>query len=137
MSRATTLDDICHVIGYTAACALATWYGGKRLYVPGAAVVAGRVHPLARVIGEPALRALVREWPGEHLAVPHARTADRMARDRRLCELAAEGASVAAMAIALGLSTRRVGQLLAELQARGWLAHAGGALHVAVGPGAR
>lgn len=123
MPQATVLDDICTSVGYTATCVLSAWFGGRKLYVPGAA---RPDHPLVDLIGLPALRALVRDWSGQELKVPTHRTAARFERDRRACELFAEGWTAERVAIDLGIGVRRAEQLRRELEASGWLAYATG-----------
>lgn len=124
-TTSTVADDVCAEIGYTATCALLAWHGGRTLYVPQHLDRAGRPHPLARVIGEPALRALVRAWGGETLRLPEPTLQARMVRDRLIAERFAEGVTPARVAAELGLTERRAQQLRAELAERGWLAYAG------------
>lgn len=125
MHPATILDDLASVIGYTATCALSAWYGGKTLYVP---AKAGPDHPMSRLIGESALRALVREFGSEILKIPGDHVAIRMRRDRIACERFAEGWIPSRVADDLGIGLRRAQQLRIELEACGWLAYAVGRL---------
>ena len=123
MPQATLLDDICASVGYTATCVISAWFGGRKLHVP---VQAHPDHPLAVLIGHAALRALVRDWAGDDLKIPTHRTAARLHRDRRACELFAEGWTPARVADDLGIGVRRAEQLRRELDANGWLAFATG-----------
>lgn len=127
----TLLDDLAPVVGYTATCALAAWYEGKNLYVPSAYAPD---HQLARLIGEPALRALVGAFASETLAIPPASDPARYRRDRLLCECVADGLPLRRIAEIFDLSVRRVEQLREDLEARGWIAYADGRVVRAVGP---
>ena len=123
MPQATLLDDVCTSVGYTATCVLSAWFGGRKLYVPG---TARADHPLCGLLGRSALAALVRDWGGQELKIPSQRTATRMLRDRRACELFAEGWTAARVADDLGIGVRRAEQLRRELESNGWLAFATG-----------
>lgn len=123
MNHATVLDDVASVIGFTAACALAAWYGGKNVYVPGRL---DAPHPLANVIGEAPLRALVREFGGETLSLPRDPPFARYRRDRSIAERYAEGCAPAQVADEFDLTLRRAQQLRLELVERGWVAYAAG-----------
>lgn len=123
MPHATILDDVAATVGYTAACVLCAWYGGRKLYVPGEA---RPDHPLVSLIGASALRALVQEFGGADLKIPSHRTVVRMYRDRQACELFAEGWTPERVANDLGIGVRRAEQLRRELEANGWLAYATG-----------
>lgn len=127
----TLLDDLAPVIGYTATCALAAWYEGKNLYVPGTYTPD---HSLTRLIGEPALRALVDAFASETLAIPPATDPARYRRDRMLCECVADGLPLRRIAEIFDLSVRRVEQLREDLEARGWIAYADGRAARVVGP---
>ena len=134
MHHASLLDDLSSVIGFTATNVIAAWYGGRTLYVP---AKAGPDHPMCRLIGESALRALVREFGAEILRIPGDHVALRMRRDRIACERFAEGWTPARVADELGIGLRRAQQLRVELDACGWLAYAVGRLPapVASAPG--
>lgn len=123
MLQATLLDDISATVGFTAACVLSAWFGGKKLYVPATATAD---HPLVSLIGTSALRALVAEFGGGDLKIPAHRTSVRFYRDRRACELFAEGWTPARVADELDIGVRRAEQLRRELAANGWLAFATG-----------
>lgn len=119
---ATNLDDVSAVVGYTATRKLAAWYAGRNLYVPAAA---SDGHPLAIIIGLPALRALVNAYGVEHIAFPKPDEDDRYRRMRDICDQIVEGKTCAEIAEQIGLTQRRVEQLRAELEAEGWLRYAG------------
>ncbi len=118
MLRSTLLDDLSPVIGFSATCALAAWWGGRTLYVP-ARYSPG--HPLARVIGPSALRRLVEEFGSEPLSIPLDAGVSQYQRERRACEMYAAGSSPDDVAKALNLTVRRAQQLRTELAERGWL----------------
>lgn len=121
----SVLDDLSPVVGFTATLALAAWWADRNLYVPASA---RPDHPLAAVIGLPALRALVAEFGGQTLAIPADVQALRFRRDRAICERFAEGWTPARVADEFELSPRRAEQLRADLIARGWLDFAAGRL---------
>ena len=125
MPKASLLDDISSVIGFTATCVLSAWYGGKNLYVP---AKAGPDHPMCSLIGDSALRALVREFGSEVLAIPGDRAAGRFSRDRRISERFAEGWTPGRVADEFAISVRRAEQLRVELTEWGWVAYASGRL---------
>lgn len=123
MLQSTVLDDLAPVIGFTATCALAVWYGGRMLYVPSRYYPG---HPLARLIGPSALRRLVEELGSESIKVPAAAGVEQMRRERQACEMYADGRSAADVAAALGVTQRRAEQMRVELEERGWLEFAAG-----------
>ena len=104
MLQSTLLDDLAPVIGFSATCALAVWYGGRMLYVPSRYYPG---HPLARLIGPSALRRLVEEMGSEALKIPAAAGVDQMRRERRACEMFAEGRTTADVAAELAVTVRR------------------------------
>lgn len=116
--RRSDLDDICPSIGYTATCMLQEWYAGRVLYVP---TTYSLDHPLALAIGEPAFRALVRDWGGELLRVPSQFDALVLRRERRVAEMLAEGRTPSEIANEVGISVRWAQRLQYVLQERGWL----------------
>lgn len=126
----SVLDDLSPIVGFTATLALAAWWADRNLYVPASA---RPDHPLASVIGLPALRALVAEFGGQTLAIPADVQALRFRRDRAICERFAEGWTPARVADEFELSPRRAEQLRADLVARGWLDFAAGRLSKRVG----
>lgn len=118
MLRSTLLDDLAAVVGYSATCALCAWWGGRTLYVPARYSPA---HPLARVIGPSALRRLVAEFGSEALSVPSDAGVAQYQRERRACEMYADGCTALEVAAALQVTERRAQQLRVELAERGWL----------------
>lgn len=120
---ALDLDDLCSVVGYTATRAVAAWFGGRYLHVP---VDYREDHPLRLLIGEAATKALIRNFTGERLRIPHPSEEGRYRRERAIAEMLALGASPEAIAGCFDLSSRRVEQLRVELGDRGWLTYAEG-----------
>lgn len=116
--RKSDLDDVCPSIGYAATRMLQEWYAGRSLYVP---LHATEGHPLALVIGEPALRALCRDWAGGILRVPSRFQAGVYQRERVVAEMLAQGRTLSEVATEVGCTVRRVQQLQYVLKARGWL----------------
>lgn len=119
---ALDLEPICKVIGYTATRKIAAWYGGQSLYVP---LVAAADHPLVALIGMTAFNAMVSQWPGERFRIPDAQDDDRYRRDRVIAEMLTRGASCAAIGQLMGITTRRVETIRAEMEAEGFLQFAG------------
>jgi hypothetical protein len=116
--RKSDLDDVCPSIGYAATRMLQEWYAGRSLYIP---LHASEGHPLALVIGEPALRALCRDWAGGILRVPSRFQAEVYRRERIVAEMLAQGRSLSEVATETGLTVRRVQQLQHVLRERGWV----------------
>jgi hypothetical protein len=114
----STYDDISASVGFTATVILLVWFSKQHLYVPRQAQPS---HPLATLIGLPALRALVRDFGGEQLWLPEAGTFGRYARDRDVAVRLSVGDSTADVAKRFDLSERRVEQLRAELIENGIL----------------
>ena len=122
--RESILDEICDHIGYSATRTLAVWFAGRCVYVPR---IARADHPLAALIGVPALRSLVEAYGGERLGdLPPDSVDAWTARDRRMAERIVEGATNAVLAAEFGLSVSRVRQIRDELALRGWLRYAEG-----------
>jgi hypothetical protein len=119
--QASNLDDVAGVIGYTATRILSAWYAGRSLYVPGRA---RDDHPLARLIGPAALRALVREFASIQVAIPPEAEDDRFRRDRRIAAALVAGQTAKQIADNESLTVRRVEQIRAELVSSGWLEYA-------------
>lgn len=117
----SNLEDIARVVGYTATRQLAAWYSGRSIYVPRSARYD---HPLARLIGMAALRALVDEFACLQLTIPTEAEDDRWRRDRRVATMLVAGQTPQAIAREIGLTTRRVEQIRADLVDRGLLQYA-------------
>lgn len=120
-------DDLAASVGYTATVKLRTWFAGGWLYVPHPCR-ATPDHDLARIIGMPALQALVRDFEADqHLWLPIGEEA-RYVRDRDIALRLAAGDTVAQVAAQFGLSERRVEQLRGEMIDEGVLRFAEGRL---------
>lgn len=114
----TNYDDLAASVGFTATVALMTWFEGRRLHVPRQVLPQ---HPLATLIGLPALRALVRDFGGEDLWLPASDQFGRYARNRDIAVRLAAGDTPAQIAERFGLSERRVEQIRVELVDAGLL----------------
>lgn len=114
----TTLDDICAAVGYTATRTLLAWYSGKRIYVPGSA---DRQHPLSRLIGTQALKALVDEFGGEFIRIPHDTRDRNLWRNRSIADDLCRGVPLHDLALKHQLTLRRIEQLRNDLVEWGWI----------------
>jgi hypothetical protein len=120
----SALDDIAPIIGYTATRRLVAWFPGRELHVP---AKVDEAHPLVLVIGYPAFCRLVAEFPGTRLYVPTEEHERRVFRERQIAELVAAGVlATAQIAAAVGLTERRVQQILRGLRSTGLLKFAEG-----------
>ena len=117
------LDDLAPVIGYRATRVIAAWFAGRDLHTPARSWPG---HPLAKLIGQPAFDALVREYPSERFRIPTNEDDDRCRRDRVVAERLVAGRSCVEIADELGLTVRRVEQLRFELVDQGVLEYAQG-----------
>lgn len=119
----TVLDDISTVIGFSATQRLAVWYGDMNLYIPTLVVEAQdrADHALVVIVGEQAYRALVREFGGHTLWIPHA-TSEADKTRKRIADLTLAGNKDSVIADLMGLSYRRIQQVKAELREAGFLA---------------
>ena len=121
--RTSDLDDLAPVIGYRATRILQACFPARRLHVP---TRTWPTHPLARLIGAPALEAMVREYPGERFWIPSQADDDAFRRDWQIAERMAAGQGVADIAHRFGLTAKRVQAIRVELVDRGWLDYAQG-----------
>jgi hypothetical protein len=117
----TTLDDICHLVGFSATIRLIEWHGGGHVYVPDAATPD---HPLSKLMGESALRALCEEFGGQMVWVPadvagQHRAALNLKKHVAKRYLKGEGSDT--IALALDISRRQVQRIRRELEAAGIL----------------
>ncbi len=110
----TVLDDISAVIGFTPTMRLAAWYGDTNLYVP---TYLELESPLAGLIGSSAYAALVKEFGGKTLSIPHGTmAADKM--QRTIAEMLVLGIGPEKIADFLFVSERRVWQIINILRER-------------------
>lgn len=111
--RNTTLDDVAAVVGFTATLNLSSWFGDiSNVYIPEQAEE-GQV--IARLIGLPAARRLSKEFGGDWLAIPKLSSYEVSTRKRmiaRLYECKFEKREISSY---LGMSVRRVEQIIEEL----------------------
>lgn len=114
----TVLDDISFVIGFTATQRLAVWYGDTNLYVP---TFMADDHALVGLIGAASYGALVRNFGGKLLWIPMGGVeGDRT--QKRIAELLVLGNNPGQIADLLGMSPRRIRQVIDLLRDRGLLA---------------
>jgi len=114
----TNLDEISAAIGYTATNLLVVWYGGQWLRVPGRA---DENSPLGKLIGGPALRALVRTYGGQNLWVNQGEGIAREIRNRKIAGDLRQGKAPADIAREVGCRRRRVLQIRQDLIEKGVL----------------
>lgn len=114
----TVLDDISHVIGFTATQRLAVWYGDTNLYVP---TFMAEDHALVGLIGESSYRALVGAFGGKTLWVPLG-TAEADRTQKRIAEMIVLGNHPQQIADVLGMSVKRIRQVIDALRSRGLIA---------------
>lgn len=115
--RNTTLDDISAVIGFTATLRLSAWFGdANSLYVP------EKITPncvLAKLIGEPAAKAMTKEWGGINLAIPRLRSFEEDHRKQFIARMLERGFGTREISTHLRMSERRVQQIMRELEMDG------------------
>lgn len=114
----TTLDDIAGEIGFTATVTLATWYGGKNVYIPENPDEATQ---LVQLIGLPAVRRLSQTWGAGQVAVPTMWVYEEAQRNRLIKNLFATGMGTKAVAYNMGMTTRRIQQIRRSLEETGLL----------------
>lgn len=117
-TRNTTLDDLSAVIGFTATARLASWFGGRNLYVP---LRAKSGDLLPDLIGMAATKRLVDEFGGDWLAMPSLAIALRDSRYAMLCRRMQEGEPLMSIAEDVKMSRRRLEQLRVEFRSLGLL----------------
>lgn len=107
------LQEFEALIGLDATMALVRVYGGLRLYIP----TEQRVHPdhpIAQLIGEPALRRLAAHYGGlPHFALPKAERALIATRNARIAAAYAADKTVRQLAIEHCLTERQVERIIA------------------------
>ncbi len=102
-TRTIALARLAENVGPDGALALAALYGGRRLYVPHAPRAG---HVLADLLGVLVFARLCYAFRGTTIYVPRLPVAPALARRAR--DLRGGGASVAAIAVAIGRSERQV-----------------------------
>lgn len=106
-----TLGSLTALLGSETLAKLSARFGGRRVYVPARLTAA---HELAIVLGLEAAQLLSTHYAGHTLAVPMPQ--DAAARRQRVVEMDAGGSTRAAIAESVGLTERRVYQILNEEQ---------------------
>ncbi len=107
--------DLVETVGLAAALKIVEARGGVRLCVP---TQARRDHWLAQLIGVEAMQALVEIYSGEEIEIPRCESAMRAARELRIIEEHAEGASNAQLARRYGYTERGLRKLRRRVEAR-------------------
>jgi hypothetical protein len=110
------LEDVGAELGFTATSALAAWFGGMNLYVPG---TVDPDHPIVSVIGIAPYRRLVAAFGGEVLCLPEGRQDEIDRRDRVIATMLGGGKGTKEIAGKTGLSERRVQQIRMRLENSG------------------
>lgn len=104
------IDDVCAEIGFTATIKLMRWHGGRNIYVPDKA---NPDHPLAQLIGMPALIALCENfgsctmWIPTHLDEPRMETTKAIARHLAAGKSVEETAKLVCMTVRSIQRTRK------------------------------
>ena len=105
------------VVGFTGTTRLSAWFGGANLYIP---EVADPNHPIARLIGTSAFKALVRAFGRKTIYLPHYGVREEVdKRNQLIATLLGEGKGTKAIAGETGLTERRVQQLRFTLEKSG------------------
>jgi hypothetical protein len=112
----STLEDLGAVLGIKATLRLSIWYGGKNLYIPKQPLAYSK---LVGLIGIEKAQLLCDEWPSQNLAIPTTAAYDGAIAEAAICLLRSRGTSNATIAVALGISARRVQQIVVDLIAQG------------------
>ena len=107
------LEDVCAEIGFTATMMLCAIHGGKSLYVPAAVT---SEHPLAKLLGKSAFKALTLGFGGETMAVPRGEEFERWRRVRQVSELLSKGFTTRDVARALMLTPHQVRNLKSDAE---------------------
>jgi hypothetical protein len=113
-----TIDDVAAIIGFSATVRLIQWHGGSNVYVPGTATPD---HPLAALMGEPALRALVDEFGDQTVWVPNDVARADIEVKKSVAKLVLKGRGSLEISTELGISQRQVQRIRRELEDSGLL----------------
>ena len=112
----STLDDISAVIGFSATMRLSAWFGDEWVYVPAAAEEG---HPLVKLVGMPAAKALSKEWGSKQIAVPRL-VQYKIDLDRqRIARMSEMGFAIPEISRLLNVGKGRVRQLCTEMEKAG------------------
>lgn len=117
--KATTLDDVAAVVGFSAALRLAAWYGDLgNLWVP-REIDESQI--IVKLIGLSAAKRLSQEWGGDWLAIPRLSGYEDDVKLRLIKRMLEKGFSAREVSNYVRLSERRVLQICRDLEARGLL----------------
>lgn len=117
----SSLEDVCDAIGYRATRVIATWFAGRRFYVP---LKAHSNHPLVQLLGVESFGELVEAYGGDWIEVPTPLEDQIFRRNREIAEQLAFGLTCGEIAERHGLTRRRVEQIRRDLVACRWLEYA-------------
>lgn len=106
------VDELRELIGEGALRVLQSFYANRRVYIP---MAAEPTHPLAVLLGDVLFGRLVARFGGDTLELPGCWLPE--ARRAIAIGMAAAGATMSEVAAELGVSLRRVRQILAEAEA--------------------
>jgi hypothetical protein len=112
----STIDDVCAIIGWSATVRLVTWFGGSNIYVPS---TADPGHPLASLMGLPALRALCHEFSDQTLWIPATTSKADLEVKKAVAKALLKGRGSLAISIEVGISQRQVQRIRRELEDAG------------------
>jgi hypothetical protein len=118
---ATTLDDVCALVGWSRTVLLVQWYGGTNLYVPDKPT---ENHPLSKLLGERPLANLITEFGGQTVWLPVLLGGMHSYSDalrRKVRDAAATGMGKKAISDRLMISERHASRILRELIGAGLL----------------
>lgn len=116
-SKNASIDDVCACIGFSATVRLIEWYGGRNIYVP---EVFDPDHPLVKLLGEPAMRALSQEFGSDTFWVPEdvwGQYSQAVRVQKAVARLLQQGARIGEVAEALNMSRRQVERIRNGLEA--------------------
>jgi len=105
-----SMQPIAEVIGLEPVLRLMTRHGGDRVFVPKRLTL---VHPLVDLLGLEAALALSFHCGGDYLEIPIGARMRQANRDREICALRRQGATVSALTARFHLSRRRIRDILA------------------------
>lgn len=125
LGRYGVVEELGNVIGYTATAMLVDWFGGGNLHVP---VKPDPENPIAKIIGEPALRRLV-GWMDEQsggyrdrlLWIPMGYHREQDRRDRMIAVLFHLGLGSDQIGKIAGMSRRHVQDVRKRVEEMGVL----------------
>jgi hypothetical protein len=108
--KASTLEELLELMGDEATAKLILVRGGTRILVP------EEPHPgdlLSQIVGDEAAARLAAVFRGDRIEIPNP-----INRRLKMIELRRQGKSIDAIALAVGVTRRRVFQVLAEAQVK-------------------